>query len=426
MIGSKYKSRGVSLIEAVVALAVMGFGMLGVAALQGTLRHNSDVARQRAEAARIGSEAIEAMRSYSVVNASGGKISYADIISGVAAPQLNLPSSVAGTNATYTRTVQVFDNAAQNRKTVQVLVTWTDRTGTQQEVRFSTEIHRSPPELAAALIIPGSGTVTQRPGGRHPTIPRQAVLNPNGTSSFSPPGGGSTVWIFDNSTGVIKQNCTTVGPTTTCTYARFVSGYVSFATGSSQPTSADSESPSGNALPAFTTTPPTAGLAIRLTVPAMPPSPPLCFHEQLPGSPLPTKTIAYYCAVFVETSSLAVSDWTKQSSGIWSGQSMLIDPWPTPTTTPPTQPTMPAAPTFGDTGAPPPAYQVCRYTSQLNNNAVGTGTPPLTNDDHPSLYAGVDHNLVNQNFLVIRAPFGCPDDDPNTPLVNGRTYLHQP
>lgn len=66
------RSRGVSLIEAVVALAVMGFGMLGIAAMQSSLRQNSDIARQRAEAARLASEAIEAMRSYSVVNAAAG------------------------------------------------------------------------------------------------------------------------------------------------------------------------------------------------------------------------------------------------------------------------------------------------------------------------------------------------------------------
>jgi len=407
VIGSRHKSRGVSLIEAVVALAVMGFGMLGVAAMQGTLRHNSDVARQRAEAARLGSEAIEALRSYSVVNAAAGKISYADIVSGVAAPQLNLPGTVTGTNATYTRTVQVFDNTAQNRKTVQVLVTWVDRSNTQQEVRLSTEIERSPPELAAALIVPGTGTVTQKPGGRHPTIPPQAVLNTDGTSSFSPPGGGSVVWVFNNGTGVIEKVC---NPGCVVGTGRLLAGYINFATLPVQPTWADSESPTEDALPAFTATPPTAGIAISQTAPASPPSSPQCFYEQLPGSPLPAKVIAYYCAIFVNTST---------SPGfVWSGQSTLNG--------------LSLATSIGDSSAT--AFKVCRYTtlygSAANSTLVGTGTPALTNDDHPFTYDKVDRNLVNQNFLVIRAgdgitPYGCPDDNTST-LVNGRTWHHQP
>ena len=38
---------GVSLIEAMVALAIMGFGILGVVGVQATLRSNGDTARLR-------------------------------------------------------------------------------------------------------------------------------------------------------------------------------------------------------------------------------------------------------------------------------------------------------------------------------------------------------------------------------------------
>ena len=52
-------SRGVSLIEALVALAVMAFGLLGVVGMQSTLRVNADVSRQRAEAVRMAQEKME-------------------------------------------------------------------------------------------------------------------------------------------------------------------------------------------------------------------------------------------------------------------------------------------------------------------------------------------------------------------------------
>ena len=45
--------RGVSLVEAIVAMAVMAFGMMAIVGLQTTLRQNSDIAKQRSEAVRI-------------------------------------------------------------------------------------------------------------------------------------------------------------------------------------------------------------------------------------------------------------------------------------------------------------------------------------------------------------------------------------
>ena len=71
--------RGVSLMEAVVAMAVMGFGMLGVAAMQSSLRQNADIARQRAEAVRLAQDVVERYRGYSVIATGGTKRAYDDI-----------------------------------------------------------------------------------------------------------------------------------------------------------------------------------------------------------------------------------------------------------------------------------------------------------------------------------------------------------
>ena len=65
-------ARGVSLVEALVALAVMAFGMLAVAGIQGMLRLNSDVAKQRSEAVRIAQEQIEQLRAFAVRSADTG------------------------------------------------------------------------------------------------------------------------------------------------------------------------------------------------------------------------------------------------------------------------------------------------------------------------------------------------------------------
>ena len=74
--------RGVSLIEAIVAMAVMAFGMMAVVGLHTTLRQNSDIAKQRSEAVRIAEEAIEQWRAFSIMGAtSGPSFGYGDIAS---------------------------------------------------------------------------------------------------------------------------------------------------------------------------------------------------------------------------------------------------------------------------------------------------------------------------------------------------------
>lgn len=400
--------RGVSLIEALVALAVMAFGMLGVAAMQATLRQNADLARQRGEATRLAQATIEALRAYTVVDSVAGRRAYADVTT--ALPDEN----IVGTNATFVRSVNVTAEDALKRKTVDVRVTWTDRTSASHVVRLSSVIYRTPPELAAALIIPGEGTVAQfvgtsGPGGsstpRNPTIPQSAVNNPNGTSTFTPPQTGvpTVTWIFDNTTGMITQRCAPACDAGN--FGRLLSGYIVFSTGSNQPAPAQAEAPSSNAMP--------VGISITnqtLPNPLAAPSPAWeCFVESLPAAPATAKVRAYYCLIRV----LSADNFR------WSARSQVTG--------------LSLAGSINDDDDD--EFRVCRYTPYRNNNAVGTGSPPIRNVDHPYNYLAVDTNLVNQNFLVIRAgddddAFDCPVDHvPGAPLpnlVNTNTWHHQP
>ena len=126
MMQARYRVNGVSLIEALVALAVMAFGLMGVAGLQASLRLNADVARQRAEAVRIAQEAIEDARSFSILQAPApaGKTAYDGLLATVPATTV---TSLAGANTTYTLTRTLVVNAAQNYKTVTADVAWVDR-----------------------------------------------------------------------------------------------------------------------------------------------------------------------------------------------------------------------------------------------------------------------------------------------------------
>ena len=372
--------RGVSLIEAVVALAVLAFGMLGVAGLQTTLRGNADGARQRTEALRIAQSTIEARRSFSTLPAGGG-IAYADIIN----QSVTLPPA---TNATYTidETFAETANADPRRKTLTVKVSWADRSGATQEVQLSTLIAGVAPEHAAAVTVPATGTAVQLSRGRHAAVPRAAVDQGDGTSDFAPPGAPvGTAWVFSNLSGWIVETCT-LG---TCTPAdlQLLSGFVRFAALGTPPSTAQARSPTGTRIPGVnvvaTLTDPVAAVA--------------CYADE-PGGQNYTE---YFCALPVNA-----------GSKLWSGRS---------------EPTglAPLATSIADATAG--RWRVCRYTT-LRSNAVQV--PPLPNSEHPYNYLAVAGPLANQNFLVIEAGNGtppaydCPDDAATPPL--GRTWHHQP
>ena len=93
--------RGISLIEAMVAVDVMAFGMLAVVGLQVTLRTNGDVSKQRAEAVRIAQQSIEDWRGISGIeaNADPAMVDYTDLVN-------DGPTNIVGANATFAQRVR--------------------------------------------------------------------------------------------------------------------------------------------------------------------------------------------------------------------------------------------------------------------------------------------------------------------------------
>lgn len=384
--------RGVSLIEALVALAVMAFGILGAVGVQMTLRANGDVAKQRAQAVRIAQEAIEDWRSFTTLATtlpSGHTTSYALIASAAAA---SVPSSITGTTNTeyiITRTVSVTDQPAT--RSVQIDVSWADRTGTMQNVVLTSRIAGILPELSGSLSIPSRSLGNSQFRGRHSAIPATATTNTDGTSTFVPPGAATGVsWTFQNTTGLITTIC---NPVCTSTVAALLSGYVDFATTSG---------PSGGtwyAEYAIDTPDTRAQVLVNVTAPTV--NTVTCYQQVFPSY------IAYYCAITLPTA----------PPQTWSGRAVLDST------------TLPIAPT---TGVLASQYRVCRYTPDPTTDTPVIGTPPTRdNKAHPLDYLAVDRSLFNQNFLVIPAGNGstaytCPVDDPSTPFIDGDTRAHQP
>jgi Tfp pilus assembly protein PilV len=380
-------SRGVSLIEALVALAAMAFGLLGVVGMQSTMRFSSDVSKQRSEAVRMAQEQVESLRSFNAL-AGTPDFDYAEIAS-VSAASVTVPTGFANTDFTITTTVTDPAADAPQFKTVEVEVSWLDRrsTGTpNQSVKLLTTVAGVSPELGATLSLPGDRAAPARPRGLHPTTPPGAVASGfgDGRSLFSPPGAGTRTWIFNNVTGQIERVCSAAPADSTYTdcatvAAQLLSGYVNFSTlgapSATAPT--DTSLPTGHTL----------GIQMTTTTSPTPAAAPECYTQVVP-SPF---TVAYFC--LVPTRALAPNTWSGRS------EVTLIN-------------------TSTSTSAIPGTYKICRYTPEATHSPAGS------NAAHPLDYVGVARALINQNFLVIGASHSCPAD--LTPPGLGNTFPHQP
>lgn len=376
--------RGISLIEALVAMAVMAFGMLGVVGMQATLRGNADLSKQRTEAMRIAQERMEDLRNFSVLDTTAGAKAFADKATFAA-------TTVTGytTNTTYTVSGSVTPAGAANDKTLAIDVTWADRSGTTQNVRLVSAMAHIAPELAASLVVSPQGAGgTREPEGRRRGIPLQAKNLGDGTSGFRPPQAASptaTVWVFNNVTGVITSVCqTAVGTNSALSLANIVScnttqkyqlisGFLLFHTTGVQATAA------GLSAPPSQVDPLTIQAEVAQTAPVTTGA--VCFHAD-DALTTPPVYRAYFCAVPVDTSTAPQLAWAGalQVNTVSLGARAMTS--------------------TGDTD--PNHRRVCRYRA--------AATYALTETNGP---------LANQNLVLTEAPFSCT----TTPVV---AWQHQP
>ncbi|MCC7285457.1 MAG: prepilin-type N-terminal cleavage/methylation domain-containing protein [Burkholderiaceae bacterium] len=404
-------SRGVSLVEAMVALAVMAFGMLAVVGVQSTLRLNGDIAKQRSEATRLAQERLDVLRSFTSIEGSGGF----DAIVADAGPT---PFTDLVTNTTFSVQSQVVTYDDPPARALRVTVSWTDRAGGAQQVALASAIAAAAPALSGTLAVrPGTASIApaRRPLNRHPTIPVLAKDFGDGRSAFVPPFRPWMVLVFNNVTGVITGVCDfgyggptysndTITPAdvASCdnnTLAQLVSGFVRFwrQAGASSLSASDIENPPGPAL--------RFRMQLNLTSSGHP-SGSFCIDD------------ANYDTTFDQTLALGTYFCIVKSnaSNLWSGRTTIeaqrthvgsvdVD-W-----------------SIGDDGDAN-EFRVCRYTPATSNSQT------VANADHPRNYTDVSGNLTNQNFVVIPSGKFCPTDGPANPaigdLVNSNTLQHQP
>jgi len=393
------QQRGASLFESLIAFAVLAAGTVAAARLQGQLRLEGDLARERSEAVRLGEEHMEQLRSFSAVAAASGVTSYADVRDADAV--VDRAAGYAG-HAPYRIARRVDDAAFAGGKAASVTVQWNDRSGAVHEIAFASFIARNDPAYAGSLAL-GAGAVQgpgRGPGGRAPAIPADAKVLGPGRSVWKPVASGDIAVVFDNRSGDIVARCTGVAATTStrdlaaadvagCATGRglLVGGTVRF-------TSAMPPSP-GDAREAPLDLRVDLALADGLYA-----APPRCVSESrktvryLAGGSLRIDAVPFDAV----PASAGVSAWeetgdrslawhcivTPRADGRWSGRiTLTASGW--------------------SIGTGSADRRVCRYSSDQD----GSGAIDA-NIEHPGAYAGVTEALMAQNFLVVRGSASCP------------------
>lgn len=148
------KQRGISLVEVLVTMAILAFGLLALAKFQGTIATFSSQNKKSSIAMNIGQQKIEELRAYEILDTTAGKFAYADISSG--------NDSVISNNTTYARNWTVTTNTDPDYKTVRMVVSWTNRANASQSVELVSIIGRFDP-LTSGTAVNTSGAGTMAP-----------------------------------------------------------------------------------------------------------------------------------------------------------------------------------------------------------------------------------------------------------------------
>lgn len=191
-------NKGFSLIEVLIALVVVGFGILAISQLQGTFIKSTSNANQRSVAVSIAQKKIDDLRSYSKLTSSTAWSPYSVATSEIAFTHIqtgaSTPSGEGGApsgssyvaagdipvgNTTYTLswTVQDYMHTAAltapvvstpstgypDMKLVAVRVDWVDEVGEAQQVILNTVIDSYPPASTALSDNSSIGDIGPQP-----------------------------------------------------------------------------------------------------------------------------------------------------------------------------------------------------------------------------------------------------------------------
>jgi type II secretory pathway pseudopilin PulG len=191
---------GFTIVEALVALLIMTFGMLAISGMQMSLSQNSDISKQRTEATRLANEKMEELRSFTAI--STGTITWNGLADG---------SDTISTNTTYTRSWSLSGTITDAYRPVTVAVSWLDRVGTAQGITLNSVISATDPKNVGFLGFPlPENEPLKRVKNRSLDIPIPAIslTGYQGLSGYNLSGTGLSI-VFDDYNGAVVKSCPT-------------------------------------------------------------------------------------------------------------------------------------------------------------------------------------------------------------------------
>ena len=188
---------GFTLLEALVAMLVTAFGLLGLVGMQLMLSHNADVAKQRGEATRLAQQSIEGLRSFTSIDTAAGHLAWQDLAAG---------NDQIDTNTQFTRQVTLGGAATDQMRRASVVVSWIDRANITQQLSLDTVISKTDPADVGASGFPlPQNTTLKRPKNRSMNIPVPALDLGNGKSVHQM--SSNFAVVFSNDSGYVVQSC---------------------------------------------------------------------------------------------------------------------------------------------------------------------------------------------------------------------------
>lgn len=217
------RQRGFTLIEAMIVLVIVAFGLLALAGMQIMLSRNADVAKQRTEAMRLAQDQMERFRSYTGISADAAALDWQDLATTGSDPLNPITSSYS--NTIFSRSWVVNGSTEDAMRPVSVTVAWIDRAGEPQSVTLTSVISNTDPARVGALALPVAHSNLKQPKNRNINIPVVAQELDEGRKSayqFRP----DYAVVFNNTTGLVEQRCNTV--VTDATYSAGTAGCVTY------------------------------------------------------------------------------------------------------------------------------------------------------------------------------------------------------
>ncbi len=235
------KQNGFSLLEILIAVVIIGFGVVAVGKFFSFFFLYSGFVRQQNIALSLADAKIEDLRAYQSL--AIGPTDCPDPLIPNCIPTYDAITTGNETNGEYTISWSITPvttvGAIGEYKETAVNVTWTDLQNQLRSIQSTSVIGASNPKAAAFLLqnyTPQDNQV--HPFNRVLKVPIPAVDQNDGTSDFTPPGTTNTISI-DNSSGEIVGGPGIPASIDDDTAYYLLSGFISFGSGSLGPAAND-------------------------------------------------------------------------------------------------------------------------------------------------------------------------------------------